>query len=154
MRKTALAGTTVLALAFLLSACGAAQSTTPAAASTSASSAAASSSALPPASAASADRMGAFKGLNEKRVSGNVKVTATDIELSDFSSDEGPDLHVYLTNGTDEAAVSAGKEISKIDFKKGIQSFSLKDIKAEGYSTVVIHCDKAKAVFGAAVLAS
>ncbi|WP_439901879.1 DM13 domain-containing protein [Microbacterium azadirachtae] len=64
----------------------------------------------------------------------------------------GPDLHVYLTNGTDEAAVAAGKQIDPVAFDKDSQSFMLNGVDASMYKDVVIHCDKAKAVFGAAAL--
>ncbi|TPX01184.1 DM13 domain-containing protein, partial [Schumannella luteola] len=69
-----------------------------------------------------------------------------------FSSSEGPDLHIYLTNGDDEAAVEAGMEISTVSFSEASQTFSLSGVDVSGYDTVVIHCDKAKAVFGAASL--
>jgi len=97
-------------------------------------------------------RAGTFSGLNDKTVAGSVEVTDTEVTLSGFSSDEGPDLHVYLTNGTDEAAVAAGAEIDKVAFDQASQSFALDGTDATGYDTVVIHCDKAKAVFGAAAL--
>ena len=74
------------------------------------------------------------------------------LEFTDFSSDEGPDLHVYLTKGSTESDVAAGKEIAAIKFDQATQSFPLTGIDTMGYTTVVIHCDKAKAVFGAASL--
>ena len=100
-----------------------------------------------------AARTGNFEGLNDKSVAGTVDVSATEVVLSGFSSDEGPDLHVYLTNGTDEAAVEAGVEVDVIDFDAASQTFALDGVNAADYDTVVIHCDKAKAVFGAAPLA-
>jgi hypothetical protein len=86
-------------------------------------------------------------------VAGTVEVSDTEIVLSGYSSDEGPDLHVYLTNGTDEAAVAAGTEIDVVAFDVESQTFALDGVDVAGYDTVVIHCDKAKAVFGAAALA-
>ncbi|WOX14794.1 DM13 domain-containing protein [Streptomyces sp. N50] len=100
----------------------------------------------------SADRTGMFAGLNGKKVTGAAKVGGSGVTLSGFSSDEGPDLHVYLTNGTDEAAVSAGKQLGGVKFDEKSQTFALNGADAAMYSTVVIHCDKAKAVFGAAKL--
>lgn len=102
--------------------------------------------------ASSAARMGHFTGLNGKHVGGTATVTGTNLEFADFSSDEGPDLHVYLTKGSAESDVAAGKEIAAIKFDQAMQSFPLTGIDTMGYTTVVIHCDKAKAVFGAASL--
>jgi hypothetical protein len=100
----------------------------------------------------STDRTGMFAGLNGKKVTGSAQVSGSGVALSGFTSDEGPDLHVYLTNGTDEAAVSAGKQLGAVKFDKASQTFALNGVDASGYTTVVIHCDKAKAVFGAAKL--
>ncbi|WP_353114173.1 DM13 domain-containing protein [Microbacterium sp.] len=97
-------------------------------------------------------KKGDFMGLNGKKVAGTVTVSDTELTLEGFSSDEGPDLHVYLANGTDEAAVSAGMQIDAVAFDKASQTFSLKDVDLSKYTDVVIHCDKAKAVFGAAAL--
>lgn len=98
-------------------------------------------------------RTGDFAGLNDKSVAGSVDVTDTEVVLSGFTSDEGPDLHVYLTNGTEEADVEAGVEVDVVDFDAASQTFALDGVNAADYDTVVIHCDKAKAVFGAAPLA-
>lgn len=154
MRKTALVpaslGVAVLALGLTLAGC----SSTPAASSPSADTM--SHSAMPSESPMStADHMsktGTFMGLNGKNVKGTVTVTGSELTLAGFSSDEGPDLHVYLTNGTDEAAVSAGMQIDPVAFDKDSQSFMLNGVDTSKYTDVVIHCDKAKAVFGAAPL--
>ena len=53
-------------------------------------------------------RKGTFEGLNGKKVAGTVMVADGKVELSGFSSDEGPDLHLYLAKGSDEAAVMVG----------------------------------------------
>ncbi|MFE6734893.1 DM13 domain-containing protein [Microbacterium sp. NPDC057650] len=95
---------------------------------------------------------GEFEGLNGKTVSGMVAVEDGKVVLSGFSSDEGPDLHVYLTNGTDEMAVGEGKLVDAVAFDKASQTFMLDGVDTSKYSYVVIHCDKAKAVFGAAKL--
>ena len=104
------------------------------------------------ASGAASARTGTFGGLNDKHVAGTATVTGAQIVLSGFSSDAGPDLHIYLTNGTDENAVAAGKELGSIAFDKTSQTFSTNGVDPWKYTTVVIHCDKAKAVFGAATL--
>ncbi|KJL25807.1 DM13 domain-containing protein [Microbacterium azadirachtae] len=152
MRKTALVpssiGVAVLALGLTLAGC----SSTPSASSPSADTMSSSS---PTPSASPMDHMsktGTFMGLNGKSVKGTVTVSGSELTLTGFSSDEGPDLHVYLTNGTDEAAVAAGKQIDPVAFDKDSQSFMLNGVDASMYKDVVIHCDKAKAVFGAAAL--
>ena len=148
MRKTALAAAAALTLALALSACSSPAATEDATPSSSSSS--------PIAGDGTAmtmtDMTGTFMGLNDKKVSGTVTVTDTEVALSDFSSDEGPDLHVYLTNGTDEAAVSAGMLVDAVSFDTATQTFMLDGVDTSKYTYVVIHCDKAKAVFGAAEL--
>ncbi len=145
MRKIGFAGVALVAISFTLTACGGSDN------SDSTSKAAASMSASQPAMH-SADKQGMFAGLNGKKVSGTAQVSGSGVMLSGFSSDEGPDLHVYLTNGTDEAAVSAGKQLGAVKYDEKSQTFALNGVDASAYTTVVIHCDKAKAVFGAAKL--
>ncbi|WP_217179522.1 DM13 domain-containing protein [Streptomyces sp. AC495_CC817] len=140
MRKTVLAAAAALTLALSLSACS-----TPAA----------ESSPEPEMSQSSAmgmEKSGDFMGLNDKTVQGSVTVSDGELTLTGFSSDEGPDLHVYLTTGTDEAAVSAGNRVDAVSFDTASQTFALTDIDVADFTYVVIHCDKAKAVFGAAKL--
>lgn len=147
MRKIALAATAALTLALALSACSSPAATEDAKPSSSASQSADSGAAM-----TMTEKTGAFMGLNDKKVSGTVTVTDDEIALSGFSSDEGPDMHVYLTNGTDEAAVSAGMLVDAVSFDTATQTFTLDGLDTSEYSYVVIHCDKAKAVFGAAEL--
>ena len=150
MRKIALAAAAAVTLALALSACS-----SPAATEDTKPSSSASQSADSGASTTEmkmSEKTGTFMGLNEKKVSGTVTVSADEVALSGFSSDEGPDLHVYLTNGTDEAAVSAGMLVDAVSFDTATQTFMLDGIDTSEYSYVVIHCDKAKAVFGAAEL--
>ncbi|KJL22257.1 Electron transfer DM13 [Microbacterium oxydans] len=150
MRKIAFAATAAVTLALALSACS-----SPAATEDTKPSSSASQSADSGASTTEmkmSEKTGTFMGLNEKKVSGTVTVSGDEVALSGFSSDEGPDLHVYLTNGTDEAAVSAGMLVDAVSFDTATQTFMLDGIDTSEYSYVVIHCDKAKAVFGAAEL--
>lgn len=142
MRTTALAATAALVLALSLSACsspGADSGTKP-------------EPSMSQSASMGMERTGDFAGLNDKTVKGSVSVSDGMLVLSDFSSDEGPDLHVYLTNGTDEAAVSAGVMVDAVSFDTASQTFTLKGADIADYTYVVIHCDKAKAVFGAAKL--
>ncbi|BBB43350.1 DM13 domain-containing protein [Mycobacteroides abscessus] len=101
---------------------------------------------------APAARSGMFQGTGDKHVTGKVTVTGSTVEFTDFSSDEGPDLHVYLTMGETEADVDSGIRVAAIKFDQASQTFPLMGADTRGYTTVVIHCDKAKAVFGAATL--
>lgn len=100
--------------------------------------------------AAAAGRRGSFAGLNGKSVAGTVTIAGDTLTLSGFSSDEGPDLHLYLANGTDEAAVAAGIELGTVAWNQAGQTFHLTG--SAGYTDVVVHCDKAGATFGAATL--
>ncbi|MDQ4213407.1 DM13 domain-containing protein [Microbacterium sp. ASV81] len=146
MRKTALIPMAVLALGLSLAGCSSpsSPSSAPAAPATSAS--------PMPSGMHDMQKTGTFMGLNGKSVKGMVTVSGSELKLTGFSSDQGPDLHVYLTTGTDEAAVSAGKEIDAVAFDKDSQTFMLSGVDTSMYTHVVIHCDKAKAVFGAAAL--
>lgn len=143
MRTKALIGSAVITLALALTGCSQASPTPvpPAAASSSA-----------PAEATST-LQGTFGGENGKNVEGTVTIEDGKVTLSGFSSDEGPDLHLYLTNGTDEAAVGAGTELGAVRFDEASQTFELGSANLSDFTTVVVHCDKAKAVFGAASLA-
>jgi len=150
MRTKALIGAGLLGLALSLSACGgtgtagSASSSAPAAGGTPSSMS--SGSAMP-----MAMQHGTFTGLNGKSVKGTVTISDGKVTLSGFSSDEGPDLHLYLTSGTDEAAVGAGTQLGKVSFNTASQTFTL-PVGAGSAMDVVVHCDKAKAVFGAAKL--
>lgn len=148
-RVAALAGSAALALA--LAACGSPKAMAPA----DEPSAAMSNSAPDGGAMKHEDgmsRTGTFAGLNGKKVAGTATIADGKVTLSGFASDEGPDLHLYLTKGSDEAAVASGKTLGKVSYDAASQTFELGNIDASGYDTVVVHCDKAKAVFGAAVV--
>lgn len=94
---------------------------------------------------------GSFAGLNGKAVAGTATVAGGMVTLSGFSSDEGPDLHLYLTTGTTEADVTAGVKLGTVSYSQASQTFTIPaGTDASMWTTVVVHCDKAKAVFGAA----
>lgn len=134
----------LLATALTIAACSSTPSQPPSPAASSSSTIA---SAAPP-----VPRTGEFMGLNGKHVAGSAKVADGQVVLSGFSSDEGPDLHLYLTKGDDESAVAAGKQLGPVAFNKESQTFTTGGADVADYDTVVVHCDKAKAVFGAAKL--
>ena len=70
--------------------------------------------------------------------------------LSDFSTDKGPDLHVYLVKND---KIESGVSLGKVDLKNKEQSFSIpKDINLKDYKKVVSYCDEAHVMFGEAVL--
>jgi hypothetical protein len=147
-----IAATAAAVFALTLTACGANEMKSAGSSSPAMSSAMTSAMTSAMATASSAARTGHFTGLNGKHVAGTATVNGMNLEFTDFSSDEGPDLHVYLTKGSTESDVAAGKEIAAIKFDQAAQSFPLTGIDTMGYTTVVVHCDKAKAVFGAASL--
>ena len=96
---------------------------------------------------------GTFAGLNGKNVAGTVTITGDTIKLTGFSSDQGPDLHLYLANGTSESEATAGVEIDAVAWNKSTQTFTIPSgVDASTYKDLVEHCDKALAVFGAAPL--
>lgn len=96
---------------------------------------------------------GTFAGLNGKKASGTVTITGDTITLTGFSSDQGPDLHLYLANGTSESDTTAGVEMATVAWDKPTQTFTLPSgVDASKYTDLVEHCDKALAVFGAAPL--
>ncbi|NMO00193.1 DM13 domain-containing protein [Gordonia sp. TBRC 11910] len=96
---------------------------------------------------------GTFSGLNGKMVAGSAMIDGMTVTLTGYSSDQGPDLHLYLANGTTEQAVRAGVQISPVAYDKTMQTFTLPaGVDAGKYTDLVVHCDKALAVFGAAKL--
>lgn len=142
-----------VALGLTLAACGGQKDAAP----TPASPSAAMSMSMAPSTAMSAPAAmstAAFESMNGKKVMGTARIDGAKIELTGYSSDEGPDLHLYLTNGTSETDVKGGVRLGTIAFDKATQSFSLPSgTSASSYKYLVVHCDKAQAVFGAAALA-
>lgn len=150
MRAKALATTGLVALALTLSACGA--DTDAGSGDDMTAPAAEESMQSDDMSADPVAQHGSFAGLDDKSVEGTVTVEGDTVTLSGFSSDEGPDLHLYLANGSDEAAVAAGTELGTVAYDEAEQTFTLDGVDAAEFTDVVVHCDKAKAVFGAATL--
>jgi len=151
MRSIGLKGVVMLAVSLSFTACSSAkqQAHSSPAMSQSAPASSAAQTATP---ASAGTRSGTFEGLNGKHVAGATTVNADQVVLSDFTSDAGPDLHLYLANGTDEKAVAAGKELGLVAADKASQTFTISGSDASKYTVVAINCDKAKAVFGAASL--
>lgn len=97
-------------------------------------------------------RTGSFSGIDGKHVAGTVTIANGRVSLTGFSSDKGPDLHIYLTKGSDQSAVSAGKELGMVASDTASQTFDVNGADTSMYDTVLINCNKAKEAFGAAAL--
>lgn len=95
---------------------------------------------------------GIFAGADGKTVEGTVSIEDGTLTLEDFSSDEGPDLHLYLASGDDSAAVEAGTELDVVAYDEASQTFDVSGVDLSEYDHVIVHCDKARAVFGSAPL--
>lgn len=103
--------------------------------------------------ASSVHLTGTFVGDNGKKAAGKVTIDGDTITLTGFSSDQGPDLHLYLANGTSESETTAGVEIASVAWDKSSQTFTIPSgTDASKYTYLVEHCDKALAVFGDAPL--
>ncbi|WP_042229082.1 DM13 domain-containing protein [Paenibacillus popilliae] len=92
--------------------------------------------------------MNAKKGvLTGEKSEGDVEIKDGKVMLTNFKTAKGPDLHIYLTKGKD---VQTGKKLGKIDVDKSEQTFDLNGANLSEYDSVVIYCDKAQVIFGAA----
>ena len=83
-----------------------------------------------------------------------------DLRLTDFTTSNGPDVHVLLAQSTDQ---NLAKEFVKGDLNsvelgllkanQGDQNYDLPDsVDLEKYDSVVIYCERFHAVFGVAKL--
>lgn len=98
-------------------------------------------------------RHGVFAGSGDKTLMGEVMIEGSTVEITGFHSDEGPDLHFYLANGTDDAAAMAGIEIGSVSSDANQTITLAAGTSTEMYTTLIVRCDKAKVVFGSAPLA-
>jgi hypothetical protein len=82
------------------------------------------------------------------------------LQLTDFHTSNGPDVHVVLAKANDPALQSTtpGKalaliEVSALKGNEGDQDYKLPpNIDLSQYSTVAIYCERFRAVFGVASL--
>jgi glycine cleavage system H protein len=74
--------------------------------------------------------------------------------LGDIVFAEVPEGGKVFAKGDDAAAVAAGIQLGKVAYDEASQTFELEGVDANDYDTVVVHCVKANAVFGAAELSS
>ncbi len=91
-----------------------------------------------------ASKKGSFSSHKSYKVRGTATVSGNTIKLSGFSTSPGPDLYVYVGNG------SASKRVAKLKRNSGTQTYTLSG--ADKYSTVHIHCKRFSSTFGTARL--
>jgi hypothetical protein len=83
-----------------------------------------------------------------------------DLRLTDFTTSNGPDVHVLLAQGADQSLTKAfGKgdldsvELGLLKANQGDQNYDLPDsVDLQKYDSVVIYCERFHAVFGVAKL--
>lgn len=83
-----------------------------------------------------------------------------DLRLTDFTTSNGPDVHVLLAQSTDQNLTKAfvkgdidSVELGLLKANQGSQNYSLPDSVDLGkYDAVVIYCERFHAVFGVAKL--
>ncbi len=109
---------------------------------------------------------GTFAGHGSHDVEGTATIYRLDdgarlLRLTDFASDNGPDLKVYLVSAADgvsaEAAVEEGTYLSLGALKgnKGNQNYMLpEDADLDAYESVSIWCERFGVNFGTAALAA
>ncbi|MEM2761096.1 MAG: DM13 domain-containing protein [Nitrososphaerales archaeon] len=98
-------------------------------------------------------RKGSFVGVGGHPAEGIARILVVNdneyLRFEEFMVINGPDLRVYLTNGGD---VKNGIHLGKLKGSKGDQNYSLVDIDASIYDTVVIFCQPFQVVFATATL--
>lgn len=83
-----------------------------------------------------------------------------DLRLTDFTTSNGPDVHVLLAQSTDQNLTKAfvkgdldSVELGLLKANQGGQNYSLPDsVDLQKYDAVVIYCERFHAVFGVAKL--
>jgi hypothetical protein len=104
-------------------------------------------------SAVSIIRTGEFEGLVGHHASGTAKIIIVGdkkyLRFENFEVTNGPDLRVYLTNNGD---ISGGLHLEKLKGSKGDQNYSLENIDADKYDTIVVYCQPFGVHFGQAKL--
>lgn len=79
--------------------------------------------------------------------------SGTKLRLTDFETDAGPDLFVYLVAGDDPEDVSDNKSLGSLKGNKGNQQYAVPaGLDTTRYDTVVIWCRAFSVAFGAAEL--
>jgi hypothetical protein len=97
-------------------------------------------------------RTGSFRGLNGYNVQGSATLTQTNsgAELafgSDFLSQSGPGLYVYLS--PQENNVAGGVRLGKLSANSGAQSYAIPStVNPDDFSFVIIYCQPFSIPFG------
>ena len=95
--------------------------------------------------ALAADKKGSFRSHKSYKVSGTATVSPNGtIRLSGFSTTSGPDLYVYVGNG------SPSRRVAKLKRNSGTQTYKISAALAKSITTVHIHCKKYSSLFGTA----
>ncbi len=98
-------------------------------------------------------RTGEFEGLLGHHASGTAKIIDVAgkkyLRFENFEVTNGPDLRVYLTNGGN---IQNGLHLEKLKGSRGDQNYSLENIDAGVYDTVVVYCQPFGVHFGQAKL--
>lgn len=99
-----------------------------------------------PALAFAADKSGSFRSTSARyKVSGAVKVSANGtIRISSFRTSSGPDLYIYVGNG------SASKRVAKLKRTSGTQTYKISPALAKSISSVHVYCKRFSTNFGTA----
>ncbi|MGX8851620.1 DM13 domain-containing protein [Amedibacillus sp. YH-ame10] len=92
---------------------------------------------------------GMFVAEMNKKTSGKVELKDNKLMLTEFVTDEGPDVHVWLTK---DGNMKDGYDVSKIDLKDMDQTFEIDMAMKKDFNTVVIYCNDAESVFAKATL--
>ena len=84
---------------------------------------------------------GSFRSHKNYKVSGSASVKGNKVTLRGFRTTPGPDLWIYVGNG------SASKRVARLRANSGTQTYTL---PAGNWSTVHIHCKRFSSTFGTA----
>ena len=92
-----------------------------------------------------ASKSGSFRSSGKYKVSGKVTVSSGGkISLSGFKTSPGPDLYIYVGNG------SPSRLVAKLKRNSGSQSYSIPASLVGKISTVHVHCKRYNHLFGTA----
>ena len=84
---------------------------------------------------------GSFRSHKNYKVSGSASVNGSTLRLSNFRTSNGPDLYIYVGNG------SASKRVAKLKATRGAQTYRL---PKGNWTTVHVHCKRFNSTFGTA----
>ncbi len=86
-------------------------------------------------------KQGQFVGMKGNNASGKASVISLGniafLRFENFQVTNGPDLHVYMTEGGD---ISTGIDLGKLKGSVGDQNYALNGASTKRYDTVVIYC--------------